>query len=670
MKSKIISIFVFFCFLWSLLLFRAAYLQFLPHDRLNALQSKQFQTVVTLPARRGSIVDRAGKELAMSSPAYSLYADPKLVADKKSTSKKIAQILGYKNYGTVFNKIKDGSKRFVWIDRLIAADKAEEIRGLKIHGLGLVEEWKRVYPNENLLSSTLGFVGKENQALEGIELHQDLVLKGQKKKLNLKRDARGRPLIQDGLMFAETPQGKEVKLTIDTDLQYYVQGELLEAMKRYQAEGAWAVVLDAKTSAIRAMASLPDYNPNNPFVAKPQDRRNRSITDTFEPGSTLKTFVIAEAIEKKIYTPESKIFCENGSFKIGKRVIREAEKSHSRGLITINEILAISSNIGTSKIALKMGDQALKQGLFDFGFGVRSGVDLPGEAKGITVPLPWRDHLLANISFGHGITVTPLQLTNAYAAIANGGVLNQPYIVESITDPDTNEVVVNLPKKIRRVLSETTADKMRQMLVGVTQEGGTGVSAAVPGFLVAGKTGTAQKIKTNGPGYITKGYIASFAGFIPANDPQYVIFIAFDYPKKGLYGSTVAAPVFSKIASYAVRQDGLTPDQKLSNKILSSTEKDKVKARYLATEKAIASLRNEKIEEEQKVILRSKELTQPYGVSNFTPDLKFFTMREVLSKASEQQLQVKFVGSGRVENTWPPPGEELPNNRQMVIYLK
>lgn len=653
-----------------MLLARAAYLQFLPHDRLSALQTKQFQTVITLPSRRGAIVDRNGKELAMSSPAYSLYADPKLIENKKEIAKKIARILEYKNYGPIFNKIKDSSKRFVWIDRLMSIDKAEQIKQLKARGLGLVEEWKRIYPNEELLSSTLGFVGKENQALEGIELFHDAELRGEKKKINLKRDARGRPLIQDGLVFTESPQGKELKLTIDSDLQYFVQSELHAAIKEFQAEAAYAVVLDAKTSAIRAIASLPDYNPNSPFGTRVAARRNRAVTDTYEPGSTLKTFVIAKALDKKLYTPTSKIFCENGSFKIGKRVIHEAEKDHARGLITVNEILAFSSNIGTSKIALKMGDQALRDGLFDFGFGSRTGVDLPGEAKGITVPLPWHDHLISNISFGQGITTTPLQIANAYAAIANGGVLKKPYIVESVTDAETNETMATTTTEVRRVISETTADQMRAMLVGVTQGEGTGLSAAVPGYLVAGKTGTAQKIKTSGRGYIPGGYIASFAGFIPANDPQYVIYVAFDYPKKGYYGAAVAAPVFSRIASYAVRQDGLTPDQKLSTKVLSMAESEKAKARFLATEKAIASLKNEKVFEEEKVAFDIDSLEKKTEFSPYTPDLKTFTIREVLAKASEQKLNVKFVGNGRVEKTSPEAGEQLPEDRTMKIYLK
>ncbi len=657
MKSKIITLFAITCFLWSILLARAAYLQFLPQDKLNTLQEKQFQTVVTLPSRRGAIVDIHNKELAMTSPTYSVYADPKIIDDKKQVAKKLAKILN-EPVSKILVKIKGVNKRFNWLTRLITSTQATEIRDLKIRGIGLVEEWKRVYPNDQVLSSTLGFVGKEGQALEGLELHYDSVLKGEKKKITMRKDARGRPLVQDGLLFTETPQGKEIKLTIDSDLQYFVESELHTAMQKFEAEGAWAVVLDAKTSAIRALASLPHFDPNLPASASSFVRRNRSVTDTFEPGSTMKTFVIAEAIEQNVVNPATKIFCENGNFKIGKRIIREAEKDHAQGVISVTEVLAYSSNIGTSKIALMLGDQKLKNGLSNFGFGERSGVDLPGEAKGITVPLPWKDHLIANVSFGQGITASPLQLANAYAAIANGGLLNQPYIVEAISDLETNEAELHAPKLIRRVVSETTAEKMRQMLTAVTTDKGTGVLAKVPGFFVGGKTGTAQKIKTQGRGYMPGGYIASFAGFIPANNPEYVIFVGFDHPRKGYYGSQVAAPVFSKIASYAVRKNGVSPDT-----LSEEPAKTLAKAAMI---KAVA-----KISDQEKIIEISHEkLAQENTAAVSAPKLKALTVREVLSKASEQQLQIKFVGAGRVDSTWPAEGQPLNTDRDMTVFLK
>lgn len=654
MKSKIISLFIGVCLLWGLVIVRAAYLQFLPHEKLNALQTKQFETVVTLPARRGSIYDRHGKELAMSSPAYSLYADPKMIENKKATAKQLAQITGIPGR-EIFQKIKDKSKRFVWIDRLLSASDAEEVRQLKIKGLGLVEDWKRVYPNDQMLGTTLGFVGKEGQALEGVELQYDSVLRGEKKKVSLRRDARGRPLIQDGLLFTETPQGKEMKLTIDADLQYFVETELASAVKNHEADGGWVVVLDAKTSAVRALSSWPQFDPNKPQNSSSQDRRNRSVTDTFEPGSTLKTFVIAQAIEDKLLKPNTKIFCENGAFRIGKRVIREAEKDHAQGTISVTDVLAYSSNIGTSKIALMMGDQKLKEAYNSFGFGQKLGIDLPGEAKGIMVPLPWRDHLLANVSFGQGVTASPLQIANAYAAIANGGVLNQPHIVESITDVELNETVQTETKMIRRVISPETAAQMRLMLANATSEYGTGGGARVPGYFVGGKTGTAQKVKTNGRGYMPGGYIGSFAGFIPANEPQLVIFVGVDHPRKGYYGAQVAAPLFSRIASYAVRRDGVSPEL-LTENTISKVKEDSLAQKFLNADKVIT--------------MNKKSSSEVAELSTTVPDLKALTVREVLAKAAEEKIEVKLVGEGRVESTSPEAGQNLSDDRHMTIFLR
>ncbi len=658
MKAKIVTLFIFICFLWSLLIFRAGYLQFIPHNKLNTLQARQFQTVVTLPARRGNIYDKNGKELAMSSPSYSLYADPKILKDKKKVADQLAKITGLAGR-EIMLKIADGSRRFVWLDRLIDATAAEKIREMKVKGLGLVEDWKRVYPNDSLLGSTLGFVGKEGQALEGIELYHDESLRGQQKKVVTRRDARGRPLVQDGLLFTENPQGKEMRLTIDSELQYFVEAEMMHTIREHDADGGWAVILDAKTSAIRAIASLPTYDPNSPQNANSFQRRNRAITDTFEPGSTLKTFVIAQAIDEKKVKPNTKIFCENGNFRIGKRVIHEAEADHAQGTITVSEVLARSSNIGTAKIALQMGDDKLKRGLLSFGFGERCGVDLPGEAKGITVRLPWSDHLLANVSFGQGITATPLQLANAYAAIANGGMLKRPYIVESITDVETGEVQVTKPQDIRRVISEDTAAKMRLMLTGVTSENGTGGAARVPGYIVGGKTGTAQKIKSVGKGYQKGAYIGSFSGFIPANDPQFVIFVGIDYPKKnGYYGTQVAAPLFSKIASYAVRKNGINPE------ILGDN------GQGIPNSSVQVARQEDPLADKEININGDGAKTVPTELNPVAPYLKTLTMREVLKITGQQKIQVKFVGNGRVESTYPEQGQQLDNDRNMTIILR
>lgn len=669
MKSKIISLFIFISCLWTILILRAAYLQFLPHHRLAQLQEKQFQTVITLPSRRGNIVDTKGRELAMASPAYSVYADPRIIENRKATAKFLAQYLP-ESLNQIQQKLKDKNKRFVWLSRIVSSDLINKIKAQKMRGIGFVEEWKRVYPNDYLLSTTLGFIGQEGQGLEGIELYLDKELKGETKKLNLMKDAKGRPLVQDGMVFKETPQGKEVKLTIDSDLQYFVETELLQAVKKNEADGAYAVVLDAKTSAVRSIVSLPYYNLNNPSQFSSQNRRNKAVTDTFEPGSTLKTFILAEALEKKAFTPESPIFCENGQFKIGKRIIREAEKNHAQGTISLSDVLKFSSNIGTSKVALKLGNEQVLQALNRFGFGRRTNIDLPGEAKGIVVPQPWSEHLLANISFGQGITVTPLQLANAYAAIANGGYLNTPYIIEDIKDLEAGESKYSfVPKQFReskKILSDKVANQMKDMLIRVTQDKGTGVAAQVPGYVIGGKTGTAQKINSMGKGYLKNGYIASFAGFIPAKDPQYVIYIAIDHPKKnGYYGSMVAAPLFSSIASYAMRKDGIVPTENTINKLSEGKNKEEksTNENKVVEEKVI--------QDEVNQVYSLDELKNISSITTAAPDLNSLSLREVLSKASEESIVLKVVGSvGTIQKTEPAAGEALGSDRKMTVYLK
>ncbi len=566
-RSRLLLLFFAFTCLWACLVARAAWIQLIPNQRLEALKRRQFETTITLGNRRGEILDRNGNELATSAPAWSLFADPKVIENSKDVSRQLAAIFRKKHplaeqrrvARQLNEKIKNKRRRFVWIERQMTSDRKVEIEKLKIKGLGFIEEPRRIYPNEKLLANVLGFVGQEGRGLEGLELKYNSALSGERRKVALQKDARGRPLVINGRLFTEVPDGATVELTIDRDLQFVVERELAEAVAEHEASAGTAVVLDAQTSEILAMATLPTFNSNEGARYLPEVRRNRSVTDLFEPGSTLKTFVMAAAIESSKIQPNTKIFGEWGQMKLGDRVIREADAKHKFGMITVTEALAYSSNIGSAKVAKMVGDAGLRDAYLRFGFGEASGVDLPGEARGLLQPLPWRDHLLANISFGHGVAVTPLQVANAYAAIANGGTLKQPYIVKSVRDSESGEVTYEQPKIIRRALGAEAAAKMRLMLSATTIGDGTGINARVPGFPVAGKTGTAQRVLEGGRGYEAGAYVSSFVGFLPVNDPKYVIFVALDKPQKNYYGSAVAAPVFARIARYAVTRAGLSP---------------------------------------------------------------------------------------------------------------
>lgn len=642
MKSRIIILFIGFCLLWTLLVARALQLQVFPDSRLQTLKNRQFRTLVTLEARRGAIVDRNGRELALSAAAQSLYADPKIIDSPKWTARQLAKILGVKS-STIYAKIKDRRRRFVWLARRLDPAKAARVKALGVRGLSMVDEWKRVYPNESVLAQTLGFLGVEGQGLEGIELQREQDLRGNPKKVHMRRDARGRPLVADGLLFQQNPDGNDLKLTIDSEVQYMLESELARVMGETDAESAVGIVLDASSSAIRAIASVPGFDSNKALRADPERRRNRALTDAFEPGSTMKTFVVAKALQETKIQPNSKFFCENGRMQLGKRIIREADQNHKWGWLSVSEILAFSSNIGTAKIAFQLGEETVRSGLEDFGFGVRSGVDLPGEARGTLLPLPWSDHLLSNVSFGHGVTATPLQIANAYAAIANGGLLKTPYIVESVLDSETGlERSVRPEEPIRRVLSGDVAAQMRLLLSGVTAAGGTGVNAKVNGFIVAGKTGTAQKVNPKGRGYLQGGYISSFAGFLPAHDPRLVIFVAVDHPKKVYYGSQVAAPLFSRLGAYAARREGLAP-------VLIS-EQNLVKPKRGEKAVGVAS--------------------ETLKIDQIMPDWSDLSLRDVLRRVQGTDIKLRVVGKGSVRETVPAAGEVLGDSKKITVILR
>ncbi len=720
-RSRLLLLFFGFTCLWACLVTRAAWIQLIPNQRLEALKRRQFETTITLGNRRGEILDRKGNELATSAPAWSLFADPKILENSRETSRQLAQIFRKKHPAAeqrrvarqLNEKIKNKRRRFIWIERQMASDRKVEIEKLKIKGLGFIEEPRRIYPNEKLLANVLGFVGQEGRGLEGLELKYNGALSGERRKVALQKDARGRPLVINGRLFTEVPDGATVELTIDRDLQFVVERELAEAVTEHDAAAGTALVLDAQTSEILAMATLPTFNSNEGARYNPEVRRNRSVTDLFEPGSTLKTFVMAAAVENSKIQPNTKISGEWGQMKLGDRVIREADAKHKFGMITVTEALAYSSNIVSAKVAKMMGDRGLREAYQRFGFGETSGVDLPGEARGLLQPLPWRDHLLANISFGHGVAVTPLQVANAYAAIANGGLLKRPYIVKSVRDSESGEITLEQPKVIRRALSAEAAAKMRLMLSATTIGEGTGINARVPGFPVAGKTGTAQRVLEGGRGYEAGAYVSSFVGFLPVNDPKYVIFVALDKPQRNYYGSAVAAPVFSRIARYAVTRAGLSPVLISAKNVVPAGAADKARnpqadANAWRAEHGLFTEKERRREDARRAAVRASELSvlssgfdagratlgshtlspsmdgafapimvRPEvlqeedgdGPSVRVPDVVGLSLREAMEameKAGIPWRQVQAKGHGFVSNQNPEPGAKYKDSGTRV----
>ena len=646
MKSRILILFSGFLVLWSVLLLRAASLQIFPNSRLEHLKRRQFETSLQIRTRRGAIVDRQGAELAASVPAYSLFADPKLIEDPVGLSQRLAKYLNVPA-ARVRKLLKTPRRRFAWIRRQLTEKQRDEVKRWNEPGLGFVEEPKRVYPNGALMAQVLGFVGAEGGGLEGLELQYNRELQGQLKTVLLPRDARGRPLLEDGRSVTEVPDGADLELTIDHEVQFTLEREIQAAIDQFQADSGLGIVLDAQTSEILAMANVPVTDLTDHQRVPTSLKRNRLVTDAMEPGSTLKPFVVAGGLRDGVLKPGTRYDCEGGRMKVGDKWITEADAHHAFKSLTVSEILAVSSNIGVSKIAFDMGDERVARALSDFGFGAKTELGLPGETRGIVNPLPWRSHLLSNISFGQGIAVTPMQMAAAYATIANGGVLRKPLLVKSIAPHGAKHPHRFQAEDVRRVLTPSEAATMRLMLANATEDKSTGQNARIPGYHVGGKTGTAQKPDARG-GYSKTAYISSFAGFVPASSPRYVLYLAVDNPKKGYYGSQVAAPLFAKMAQYLVRRAGLAPVMISERNVISpdGARLSRLQAQALA------------------------DLKKSTEVETGFPNLMGLTLREALFKVRGQATRVDVKGHGIVVRTTPAAGSELSPRGRVSLVLE
>lgn len=653
MRSRILILFSGFLALWGLLLTRAAMLQVIPDTRLENLKRRQFETSLQIRTRRGAILDREGHEMAASVPAFSLFADPKVIKDPYGLSKRLGKMLDIP-VPQLRKRLRDKQRRFIWIKRQLTEAERDQIKAMGEAGLGFVEEPKRVYPNGSLMAQVLGFVGAEGGGLEGLELQYNKELQGQLKQVLLPRDARGRPLLQDGRSLTEVPDGADLELTIDHEVQFTLEQELSETVEKLGAESALGVVMDAQTSEILGMANLPTVNLNEKQKHNSEFKRNRIVTDVYEAGSTMKTFVIAGALRENVVLPSTRYFCENGRMKVGDKWISEADSKHKFGWLNATEILAHSSNVGAAKIAFDLGAPRLFQILSDFGFGAKTGLELPGEARGIMNPLPWRPHLLSNISFGHGIAVTPMQLAAAYTSIANGGILKKPLLVKALRRPG-EEPVEFQAEEIRRVLNPQEAATMRLMLTAATGEMATGAKARIPGYFVAGKTGTAQKVDAVKGGYAPGMYISSFAGFVPANNPRYVILVVVDSPKKAYYGSEVAAPVFAKMAQYLVRRAGLPPSLISESNVIRNND-----------DKKRTNLQTQAVNEIRKM---AQTENAAEDASQF-PNLLGLSLREALNKVRAQATQIEVRGSGVVVRTVPAAGSTAGGKHRVTLVLE
>ena len=548
-RKVLYSLLVLFLFLAVRLLF----VQLGAARPLSKLASDQYKTFASILPKRGVIYDRNLRELAVSINLNSVFLDPLMVEDKDLAVQRLSEVLKIDRDRMI--KKLNNEDRFVWLARKVQPEIERAIRNLKIKGVGFIKEPQRVYPNGTLASHLVGFVGLDDNGLEGIELALDKFLKGTIGWRYSIRDAKKREV--PGYEYREIPpaDGNDVILTIDNVVQAFAERELEHAFEKYNAKGGNIIIMDPFTGDILALANRPTYDPNNLKAYPVEARRNRAICDFFEPGSSFKIVTLTAVLEEDALSTEDELFCEDGEFKWHNHFYHD-HKPH--GWLSFRDVIKYSSNIGTMKSAIKLGENRLYRYTKRFGFGKKTGIDLPGEVKGIIRhPNKWSKLSLCSISMGQELTVTALQLACAMSSLANGGYFVRPRIIDRIQDKTGHTIEQFKPTKLHRVVSTETTREAREVLRGVVEEG-TGKSAEVKGYFPAGKTGTAQKIEPNGT-YSHRKFMSSFIGLLPFDKPRFVIVVIMDEPRPSYYGGTVCAPVFKEVATQLMRYYKIEP---------------------------------------------------------------------------------------------------------------
>jgi len=557
MKSRLVVALVAVSVWFAVVGARLGVLQVRDHDLYAERASDQQLRVVELDPPRGTIYDARGRELAVSVPVDSLYALPEQIEDPQATAAALGPILSVPR--AELEARLGGGRRWVWLERKLDPPAAQAVRALDLPGLGFVEESKRYYPMRQLAASLLGYVGTDDEGLRGLEYTYDDVVSGRAAERAVIRDNRAGSLLFPDLSFAEPIPGKDLHLTIDATIQHVVETELFAAVEKNRAKGGWAILLDPATGAVLAMASYPTYDANR-ALEHPELERIHPVSDVYEPGSTFKVVTAAAALDANLVDPSDRFDCEMGKIVLyGTRI----SDHNPYGMLTFREIIERSSNVGAIKVGLKVGPQRLYDMIRAFGFGQKTGIDLPGESPGGLRPLAKWDRITpAYISFGQGIAVTPIQLAAAAAALADGGRLHRPFVVRSVGDGTS--VNRTAPQVLGRPIAPSAALQLERILEGVFEEGGTAAGQGIDGYRLAGKTGTAQKVVDGR--YSQTRFVANFIGFAPARRPALAALVAIDEPHAGLTsGGKVAAPVFSAIVQRVLPYLGVAPERNLSD---------------------------------------------------------------------------------------------------------
>ncbi len=640
------------------LVVKAARLQLVLGDDLRALAENQYLRRVPVAAPRGAILDRQGRPLAMSLPAWSVGVRPAHIEDKRAASIALAKVLDVSE-AEVSAKLASESK-FLWLKRRATADVAEGVRALGLPGVELKQEMRRTWPQKSLAGQVLGFVDIDGRARGGIEQALDESLQGRSSTTPALADNKGdRIALSSGIdaLELELLEGDDVVLTLDASLQHEAEAAVAQAVSDNDAKAAWAIALDARTGAIRAVAHAPSYNPNAP---DPKSARNKAFAEAFEPGSILKIATFAAALDAGQVKPDDRIFCENGRYELGKHVIHDTHKAE---WLTAAEVFTQSSNIGTLKIAQRVGEDRLKAALIAYGFGARPGTNLVEETAGRMPPQgKWGEARLATVSFGHGVLVSALQMASLVQAVANDGTKRTPYLVEEIRAP-SGEVVRHAGARAddgggERIMSAQAARTLTSMMKGVAAEGGTGTLAAIPGIDVAGKTGTAEKVDPVTKRYSRDLNLSSFVGFAPANNPRIVAIVVVDEPKTSHFGGIVAAPAWRRIVEHALVEEGVLATGAIVT--LANTASTSVPSKVAS--KSVEGGHVGSVGE------GAAEASPSKGTGS-APDLRGLGARAAVRRAEEAGLELNVKGSGVVVAQEPAAGAPVPAGKRIKIVL-
>ena len=616
---------------------RLVHLQIFRHADLVALAERQQMRTIVAPSKRGDILDRRGRMLATSVDVDSIYAVPSEIGNEEEATARLCDAFGdctEKEHRALAKRLGQ-PRAFAYVRRQVSPEQARRIASLNLDGVGFLKESRRFYPNRELAAHLIGYVGVDNGGLSGVEWAYDSQIRGTLGTVLIHTDARRQAFSR----FERPPTaGSTIELTIDEYLQHVTQRELHAGVVENRAAGGSAIIVNPHTGEILAMANEPTFNPNAYRGSQEVVRRNRAVQDLFEPGSTFKVVTASAAIEEKVMPIDTLIDTNPGQIRIGSRVVREAD-GYNHGLLSFTDVIVKSSNVGAIKIGLRVGTDRLSRYVQRFGFGHPVSPDFPGESPGIVwSPATWTDSALASISMGYQVAVTPLQMVTAVSSVANGGELIEPRVVGAVYRDNRRHSI--RPKVVRRTISPDTASVLTTILEGVVERG-TGMAAQIPGYRIAGKTGTAAKLVDGR--YSKSDYNASFVGFIPSRDPAVAIIVVVDSPQGGAYyGSSVSAPIFRRIAEPTLRYLGIGPTINAPPPVLVARHWDDspVSTAAAASTEPVVSVVAD-------------------GPSGTVPDLQGMSAREATRTLARLGMTARLSGDGFVASQDPPPGAPL-----------